>query len=224
MKKTSQNSNRSCIPPPIESRKCSQVWRNPGAALCEQFLVLQAGFLCFPATLQPTGGCPLAVVVGLPFWPLQAAMAKTKKHKVPAEATTASGQTPFIRALVASPVKAPAVGHHVSVKVPTAAHPTAGPVSVKETAMPNDITKVGSMDFHAFISDLEASPCYSANPAHVGDTSGTRSAAALRARKPLLKPWLESNDLINVKTKLGFCLVGYIADKFPGLKAIRALA
>ncbi|KAL0461934.1 UNVERIFIED_CONTAM: hypothetical protein Slati_0081000 [Sesamum latifolium] len=35
---------------------------------------------------------------------------------------------------------------------------------------------------------------------------------------------LESNDLIDVRAKLGHCLVGYIASKFPGLKAIRALA
>ncbi|KAL0305150.1 UNVERIFIED_CONTAM: hypothetical protein Scaly_2995600 [Sesamum calycinum] len=30
---------------------------------------------------------------------------------------------------------------------------------------------------------------------------------------------LETNDLIDVRTKLGFCLVGYIAGKFSGLKA-----
>ncbi|KAL0402671.1 UNVERIFIED_CONTAM: hypothetical protein Slati_4297000 [Sesamum latifolium] len=35
---------------------------------------------------------------------------------------------------------------------------------------------------------------------------------------------LESNDLIDVRAKLGHCLIGYIADKFSGLKAIRALA
>ncbi|KAK4422061.1 hypothetical protein Salat_2157000 [Sesamum alatum] len=35
---------------------------------------------------------------------------------------------------------------------------------------------------------------------------------------------LESNDLIDVKTKLGFCIIRYIAGKFPDLKAIHALA
>ncbi|KAL2248952.1 UNVERIFIED_CONTAM: hypothetical protein Sindi_2368900 [Sesamum indicum] len=35
---------------------------------------------------------------------------------------------------------------------------------------------------------------------------------------------LGSDDLIDVRARLGFCLVGYIAGKFPGLKAIRALS
>ncbi|KAK4388126.1 hypothetical protein Sango_2419200 [Sesamum angolense] len=35
---------------------------------------------------------------------------------------------------------------------------------------------------------------------------------------------LGTNDLIDVRTKLGYCLVGYIADKFLGLQAIRALS
>ncbi|KAK4422002.1 hypothetical protein Salat_2150900 [Sesamum alatum] len=35
---------------------------------------------------------------------------------------------------------------------------------------------------------------------------------------------LDSDDLIDVQAKLGHCLVGYIVGKFPGLRAIRALA
>ncbi|KAL0446225.1 UNVERIFIED_CONTAM: hypothetical protein Slati_1750400 [Sesamum latifolium] len=35
---------------------------------------------------------------------------------------------------------------------------------------------------------------------------------------------LDTNDLIDVRTKLGHCLVGYIAGKFSGLKAIGALS
>ncbi|KAK4432958.1 hypothetical protein Salat_1058000 [Sesamum alatum] len=35
---------------------------------------------------------------------------------------------------------------------------------------------------------------------------------------------LDSNDLIDVQAKLGHCLVRYIVGKFPGLRAIRALA
>ncbi|KAL0289462.1 UNVERIFIED_CONTAM: hypothetical protein Sradi_7073900 [Sesamum radiatum] len=35
---------------------------------------------------------------------------------------------------------------------------------------------------------------------------------------------LETNDLIDVRAKLGHCLVGYITGKFAGLKAIRALS
>ncbi|KAK4415267.1 hypothetical protein Salat_2634000 [Sesamum alatum] len=35
---------------------------------------------------------------------------------------------------------------------------------------------------------------------------------------------LETSDLIDVKAKLGLCLVGYIAGKFSGFKAIREMA
>ncbi|KAL2249649.1 UNVERIFIED_CONTAM: hypothetical protein Sindi_2438600 [Sesamum indicum] len=35
---------------------------------------------------------------------------------------------------------------------------------------------------------------------------------------------LGSDDLFDVRAKLGYCLVGYIAGKFPGLKAIRTLS
>ncbi|KAL0384509.1 UNVERIFIED_CONTAM: hypothetical protein Sradi_2845200 [Sesamum radiatum] len=35
---------------------------------------------------------------------------------------------------------------------------------------------------------------------------------------------LESNDLTDVQSKLGFCIVGYVAGKFPGLQAIRTLS
>ncbi|KAL2237586.1 UNVERIFIED_CONTAM: hypothetical protein Sindi_0950300 [Sesamum indicum] len=35
---------------------------------------------------------------------------------------------------------------------------------------------------------------------------------------------LEPNDMLDVRSKLSFCLIGYIAGKFPGLKAIRALS
>ncbi|KAL2225249.1 UNVERIFIED_CONTAM: Retrovirus-related Pol polyprotein from type-2 retrotransposable element R2DM, partial [Sesamum indicum] len=35
---------------------------------------------------------------------------------------------------------------------------------------------------------------------------------------------LVSDDLLDVRAKLGFCLVGYVAGKFPGLKVIRTLA
>ncbi|KAL0305339.1 UNVERIFIED_CONTAM: hypothetical protein Scaly_2988100 [Sesamum calycinum] len=35
---------------------------------------------------------------------------------------------------------------------------------------------------------------------------------------------LESDDLTNVRAKLGFCIVSYIAGKFPGMQAIRALS
>ncbi|KAK4390447.1 hypothetical protein Sango_2108000 [Sesamum angolense] len=44
-----------------------------------------------------------------------------------------------------------------------------------------------------------------------------------RPRKPQSKPGLGADDLIDVRTKLGYCLVGYIAGKFSGLQPIRAL-
>ncbi|KAL0386127.1 UNVERIFIED_CONTAM: hypothetical protein Sradi_3007000 [Sesamum radiatum] len=35
---------------------------------------------------------------------------------------------------------------------------------------------------------------------------------------------LETTDLVDVRAKMGHCFVGYVVGKFPGLKAIRALA
>ncbi|KAL0325541.1 UNVERIFIED_CONTAM: hypothetical protein Sradi_5123400 [Sesamum radiatum] len=35
---------------------------------------------------------------------------------------------------------------------------------------------------------------------------------------------LESDDLTDVRSKLGFCIVGYVAGKFPSLQAIRTLS
>ncbi|KAK4403201.1 hypothetical protein Sango_1060800 [Sesamum angolense] len=35
---------------------------------------------------------------------------------------------------------------------------------------------------------------------------------------------LEPDDLTDVRSKLGFCIVGYVAGKFPGLQAIRTLS
>ncbi|KAK4428294.1 hypothetical protein Salat_1129000 [Sesamum alatum] len=120
-------------------------------------------------------------------------MAKAKKHKVPAETIKPSAQASSFRAHPASPIKAPAAnqpsikalaaGQPLSVKAPAAAQPTAIPGSIKETSMLTDITKVGYMDFHAFISDIEASPSFHPNPGHVGDTSGPRSAVALPGKE-----------------------------------------
>ncbi|KAK4428252.1 hypothetical protein Salat_1124800 [Sesamum alatum] len=61
--------------------------------------------------------------------------------------------------------------------------PTTAPISAKKTAKSTDITKVGSLDFHGFISDLEPSPfcCKSRScsqhhrPLIRGDTAGQRS-------------------------------------------------
>ncbi|KAK4415298.1 hypothetical protein Salat_2637100 [Sesamum alatum] len=116
--------------------------------------------------------------------------------------------------------------------------------------MQTEVTKASSQTFHAFISDLEASP----SPIVVGKQPvepalDKGSNADVEGAKPpyfaglfsnnrklsddnklqkfvlgegMLK--LETSDLIDVKAKLGFCLVGYIAGKFPGFKAIREMA
>ncbi|KAK4422038.1 hypothetical protein Salat_2154600 [Sesamum alatum] len=45
------------------------------------------------------------------------------------------------------------------------------------------ITKVGSMNFHAFISDIEASSSLPPKIGHVGDTSNHRPAVALLGKE-----------------------------------------
>ncbi|KAK4415161.1 hypothetical protein Salat_2623300 [Sesamum alatum] len=113
-----------------------------------------------------------------------------------------------------------------------------------------ELAKASSQAFHAFISDLEASPAPivvgkqpveptpdKGNNADVEGAKPTSFAGLFSNNRKLtddnklqkfvlgegtLK--LEMNDLINVKAKLGFYLVGYIAGKFPGFKAIRAMA
>ncbi|KAL0349340.1 UNVERIFIED_CONTAM: hypothetical protein Sangu_1161800 [Sesamum angustifolium] len=113
------------------------------------------------------------------------------------------------------------------------------------------VAKVGSLDFHGFMSDLETSPFATKNNA----TTSPRLEEALPAKTEAadakksslarlfsnnrklsndnkLKKFtieddtliLETNDLIDVQRKLGFCLVDYIASKFPRLKEIQALS
>ncbi|KAL0340373.1 UNVERIFIED_CONTAM: hypothetical protein Sradi_4554100 [Sesamum radiatum] len=118
-------------------------------------------------------------------------------------------------------------------------------------AKSTDITKVGSLDFHGFIFELEVSLFVTKNDASTAIASGlllpakTEAVSAaktsfaglfstnrkLTTENKLMKftvedgtLTLESNNLIDAPTKLGFCLVGYIASKFLGLKAIRALS
>ncbi|KAK4412813.1 hypothetical protein Salat_2928500 [Sesamum alatum] len=172
-------------------------------------------------------------------------MAKAKKNKVSAEATDPSTKTSV------QPSTAPAF-----VNAPTADQSTTVSVFAKDTAKSSDITKVGSLDFHGFISDLV--PSLAANPGHVPNTTGPQSEVTLLGKEAITETAgmkktsfvglfnnnrkltddnklmkfvvdggalkLESNDLIDVETKLGYCLVGYNTGKFPGLKAIRALA
>ncbi|KAK4422622.1 hypothetical protein Salat_1844700 [Sesamum alatum] len=182
-------------------------------------------------------------------------MAKTKKQKASAEGPAkTSGQSSAGKAPASSKpaAKALMVDLPVSTKTVVLAQPTADPVSGKETAGTSNTTKVSSMEFRAFISDLEATPSHS-----VRDNSGTRPALALPTKETVTKVEgttktsfaglfsnnrkliednkvlkfvvdegplkLETDDLIDVQAKLEHCLVGYIAGNFPGLKAIRAL-
>ncbi|KAL0402636.1 UNVERIFIED_CONTAM: hypothetical protein Slati_4293500 [Sesamum latifolium] len=108
-----------------------------------------------------------AAVVGISAFALATTMAKAKKNKHLVEAadrsTKASDQPSFAPILVQATAADPApvfdkVIATVGQPVTTTAQPSNAPVSIKETAKPADITKVGSLNFHGFISDLEASP------------------------------------------------------------------
>ncbi|KAK4411705.1 hypothetical protein Sango_0243500 [Sesamum angolense] len=128
--------------------------------------------------------------------------------------------------------------------------PTKVPISVKETTVPTDIAKVCPLDFHRFIFELEASLFASKTYATVvatGASLPTENVAVTAAKTSFVGLFsanrklttesmltkftvedvpltLETNDLIDFRTKLGFCLVGYIAGKFPRLKWQRILA
>ncbi|KAL2246474.1 UNVERIFIED_CONTAM: hypothetical protein Sindi_2915600, partial [Sesamum indicum] len=113
--------------------------------------------------------------------------------------------------------------------------------------------KVSTMAFNEFISDMEATPSHIAKNAAaiatdnrpVGKLPVTENvekkpvsfAGLFSANRKLTNEHkltkfavddgpltLVSDDLLDVRAKLGFCLVGYVAGKFPGLKVIRTLA
>ncbi|KAK4391600.1 hypothetical protein Sango_1937800 [Sesamum angolense] len=116
------------------------------------------------------------------------------------------------------------------------AQPSKVPVSAKETTVPTDIAKVRPLDFQGFISELEASPFASKTDATAIPTgvsllaenvaataaktffAGLFSANHKLTTESMLTKFtvedgpltLETNDLIDVRTKLGFCLVGYM--------------
>ncbi|KAK4400031.1 hypothetical protein Sango_1109200 [Sesamum angolense] len=189
-------------------------------------------------------------------------MAKTKNKAAMVELTSGTTSGKRKNATATSKVQATAlpptaVDSTVPRKLPADGHPakhSAQPskvsVSAKETATPTDIPKVSQLDFHEFISELEASPFASKTAAIAIQTGVSLSAENVAATatktsfaglfsanrnlttESMLTKFtvedgpltLETNDLIDVRTKLGFCLVGYIAEKFPGLKALRALS
>ncbi|KAK4426374.1 hypothetical protein Salat_1406000 [Sesamum alatum] len=181
-------------------------------------------------------------------------MAKQKKSKQAATVEPSTAATPASQTRPSQPSTAPVSGkgalvasQPISAKAPATSQPAVGTVTVKDAAT----TKVRPMDFHAFIYDIEASPLPKSH--HVGGKSEHQPVVALPDKETIeaegkdkvsfvglfsnnrkltedkfvlddgaLK--LEANDLVDVKAKLGFCLVGYIAGKFPGLKAIHSLA
>ncbi|KAK4389435.1 hypothetical protein Sango_2280500 [Sesamum angolense] len=162
-------------------------------------------------------------------------------------ATSKAQETALPPTAVDSPVPRKLLADGLSAK--HTAQPSKVPVSAKETATPTDTTKVSQLDFHEFISELEASPFASKTAVtaiHIGVSLPTENVAATATkisfaglfsanRKLTIESMLtkftvedgpltlETNDLIDLRTKLGFCLVGYIAGKLPGLKALRAL-
>ncbi|KAL0331461.1 UNVERIFIED_CONTAM: hypothetical protein Sangu_1691600 [Sesamum angustifolium] len=137
-------------------------------------------------------------------------MAKGKKSKAQAAITSSTG------------------------KVATAAAATA--TAATAAADVKDNTKATS--FQAFIFDLEASPSFPLSHASAGNGPNTlgRQEGSSNNRKLTMENklskfhiedgtiTLESDDLTDVRMKLGFCIVGYIAGKFPGMQAIRALS
>ncbi|KAK4421950.1 hypothetical protein Salat_2145700 [Sesamum alatum] len=147
-------------------------------------------------------------------------MAKQKKSKQPATAKPTSAAAPAsqtrpaqLSVALVSGKGALVAGQPVLAKAPATSQPTGGTISVKDTAT------------------TKASPPPKSN--HVGGTSEHRPAVTLPdketveaegTKKMMGHLKLETNDLIDVKAKLGFFLVGYIAGKFPGLKAIHSLA
>ncbi|KAL2248360.1 UNVERIFIED_CONTAM: hypothetical protein Sindi_2688300 [Sesamum indicum] len=113
--------------------------------------------------------------------------------------------------------------------------------------------KVSSSAFNEFISDMEVSPSLITKNVKANATDNrsegkllvTENASKktvsfaglfstnrkLTAENKLTKFAMDdgpltlgSDDLLDVGTNLGFCLVGYITGKFLGLKAIRALS
>ncbi|KAL2248466.1 UNVERIFIED_CONTAM: hypothetical protein Sindi_2698900 [Sesamum indicum] len=165
-------------------------------------------------------------------------MAKNKKAMKPA-AKTSSGQPSGRSLAAAKTTKNAAATVHPPPTKPASAATTAG--------------KVSPSNFTDFFSDLEATPSFlkkdvAANaadirsedklPAMENAEKKTVSFAGLFSTNRRLTEenkltkyavddgplTLGSDDLLDVRTKLGFCLVGYIAGKFPGLKAIRALS
>ncbi|KAL0352117.1 UNVERIFIED_CONTAM: (S)-8-oxocitronellyl enol synthase CYC2 [Sesamum calycinum] len=130
----------------------------------------------------------------------------------------------------------------ISVKAHEAAMPATAPVSAKlAVEKPTTEAQVGATDFQGFISELESSPLLLEKQSMATTISlrtGCRPRRRCRLRRhcrpkkpqPVLETWLNhplrvsSVPSLDIRTKLEYCFVDYIADKFPGLQAIRALS
>ncbi|KAL0336214.1 UNVERIFIED_CONTAM: hypothetical protein Sradi_4833300 [Sesamum radiatum] len=135
------------------------------------------------------------------------------------------------------------------VKALAITQPVIAPASIKENAKPTNLTKgfiselESSLSFDAKVGHAPNSPrpkkalpakedtteaggmakstfvgLFSSNRKLIDENKLTKFAIELET----LKLW--ADDLIDIRTKLGYCLVGYIAGKFLGLQAIRALS
>ncbi|KAK4383090.1 hypothetical protein Sango_2810200 [Sesamum angolense] len=133
-------------------------------------------------------------------------MAKGKRSKTQA-ATTGNS----------SKVAAAAGRHCRSTTADTATAATAA-------ADVRDNTK--AISFQAFISDLEASPSFHLSHASADNALGRQEKEEEHCFRnfTLRTAPLRSSPTTDVRAKLGFCIVGYIAGKFPGMQAIRALS
>ncbi|KAL0444331.1 UNVERIFIED_CONTAM: hypothetical protein Slati_2155800 [Sesamum latifolium] len=163
-------------------------------------------------------------------------MAKGKKSKPPSEYASYKSGQPSIKTTSPAPTKAmPAI------------QPS---TSVKQTAMdPTDFHAfISDMQASPSIAPTPAKAMAAAQPATMPPVTADAAIDVMGAKKTsfaglfstnrkfmdekkLTKVvvsdatlMLDANGLIDVRTKLGHCLVGYIAGKFPGLKAIGALS
>ncbi|KAK4382384.1 hypothetical protein Sango_2876200 [Sesamum angolense] len=167
----------------------------------------------------------------------------------PTRPTKAIARIPTVAALPAKAiaiVKAPTI---VTSHPSGQGKPSSTAILGLETVKMNGLLQGNTItDFQAFISDMKVSPSHTGHRSEAplpGNESKSDAIAAkqtsfaglfsnnrkLTNDNKLMKfevsgktLKLETNDLIDIRIKLGHCLIGYITGKFPELKAIRALS
>ncbi|XP_011069479.1 uncharacterized protein LOC105155303 [Sesamum indicum] len=129
-------------------------------------------------------------------------MAKTRKSKKPAE-NVATGQPSSQPSTAIEPTKIVETMQQPASK-PAVQHPNA---TISDTAAENAAKKTASFA-GLFRTNRKLTKENKLNKFAVDDGPLT----------------LGPSDVLDVRSKLGFCFIGYIAGKFSGLKAIRALS